>query len=102
LYPGVAVIKINDTTYAHKDSIAKVELFPATLLIKVTLFDGTVCERFVSEERIEYYVSGQAHRDTLERLTQRYPDIARTIVEPIYTRERAFEIEAWHFMKDMK
>jgi hypothetical protein len=96
------MIKINDTTYVHKDNIAKVELFPATLLIKVTLFDGTVCERFVSEERIDYYVSGQEYRDTLERLTQRYPDIARTFVEKTYTRECAFNAEAHWFMKGIK
>lgn len=103
----MALKHITGHVYAHCDDIRKVEGFPLTLLIKVTLADGSVHERFVPEQRIEWWTTEEGLRKradewqksmagVLER-RHRLPQYAGCL----HTREEAFGYELSYFLRGL-
>lgn len=101
---------ITGHVYAHKDDIRKVEGFPLTLLIKVTLADGSVHERFVPEQRIEWWTTEEGLRKRAARhdlhqatLLARFPDwIVLPYAGHLHTREEAFGFELSDFLERLE
>lgn len=84
----MSLIHITGHVYAPADEIAKIEGFPQTLLIKVTLRDGTSHDRFVSEEHIAHWSTDEGVAKRVD-LSSRY----RRIDTRLYARDEAFKLE---------
>lgn len=78
---------ITGHVYAHPDNIAKIEGFPLTLLIRVTLRDGSVHERFVTEMQLFEWTDPEQ----CELRRNRLIDLGiKNPMSKIHTREEAF------------
>jgi hypothetical protein len=65
------IVHISGHVWTHRDNIAKIEGFEQTLLIKVTLKDGTVYERYVSEQNLAYWTDAEKVKARHDELVQK-------------------------------
>lgn len=105
----MSLVHIVGHVYAHPAEIAKVEGFPLTLCIKVTLRDGSVFERFVAEKALEWWTSvdNLERRIGIENNTWRRAHMRKDVPAVIaasvrvLTREEAFGAEFDRFMRHL-
>lgn len=90
------LVHITGHVYATPAEIVKVEGFEQTLLIRVTLNDGTVHERFVSEARIAHWASDEGVAVRAEWCRERGTGTGNPRK---LTRSEAFKIELNAYIK---